>query len=164
MALNPSTPPTIPPSVPQTCLQRHTAPRPPGPAPSWQTRPWLGSQTWRWSQDSPSRRARTRQQLQPSSTRGTPRGHRGGGQGQAHGVGHSWAHTCRDRDLAQLWSFTVGSETLTIGHLSVRLGSVRSIHWSQSLPDLTLSPGGPLTLPKRWHGIVVISIDSGLRF
>lgn len=84
---------THPPSVLQTCLQRHRAPRPPGPAPGWQTRPWLASQTWSWSQGSPSRRAHTRQQPQPSSTRATPSGHRGGGQGQVHGVGHSWVHT-----------------------------------------------------------------------
>lgn len=75
--------------LPSSSPQRHRAPRPPGPALGWQTRPWLGSQTWTWSQGSPSRRAHTRQQLQPSSTRGTPGGHRGGGQGQAHGVGHS---------------------------------------------------------------------------
>lgn len=116
--------PSPPPPDPQTCLQRHTAPRPPGPAPGWQTRPWLGSQTWRWSQGSPSRRAHTRQQLQPSSTRGTPSGHRGGGQGQAHGVGHSWAHTCRERDLPQPRSFRVGSETLTTDSFSARLCSV----------------------------------------
>lgn len=105
---------THPPGVPQgqTCLQRHMVLRLPGPSPGWQTRPWFGSQTWRWSQGSPSRRAQTWQQPQPSSTRGTPGGHRGGGQGQAHGVGHSWAHTCRDRDLTQLQDFEVGGETL----------------------------------------------------
>lgn len=93
---------------PSSSPQRHTAPRPPGTG--WQTRPWLESQTWRWSQGSPSRRAHTWQQLQPSSTRGTPSGHRGGGQGQAHGVGHSWAHTFEKRqrrEKASRWVCSV---------------------------------------------------------
>lgn len=131
-----------PPSVPQTCLQRHTAPWPPGPALSWHTRPWLESQTWRWLQGSPSRRAHTRQQLQPSSTRGTPGGHWGGGQGQVHGIGHSWAHTCRDRDPTQPWSFQVASETLTTGYLSARLGSV-GVH--------TLAPESHRPALEPWH-------------
>lgn len=48
----------------------------------------------------------------------------GGGQGQAHGVGHSFAHTCRERDLPQPRSFKVGSETLTTDSFSARLCSV----------------------------------------
>lgn len=160
MALTAPPPQTHPPLVPQTCLQRHTAPRPPGTG--WQTRPWLESQTWRWSQGSPSRRAHTWQQLQPSSTRGTPSGHRGGGQGQAHGVGHSWAHTCRDRDLTQPRSFKLGKETLTTGYLSARPGSVQSAPWPQSHIDLALNTAGPMALPKRQQGIVITSKDSGL--
>lgn len=56
----------------------------------------------------------------------------------------------------------VGSETLPVSHLSVGLGSVGSTPWCQSKP--ALNPGGPLTLPKRQHGIRVISTDSGREF
>lgn len=160
-ALTPSPPP--PPPDPQTCLQRHTAPRPPGPAPGWQTRPWLGSQTWRWSQGSPSRRAHTRQQLQPSRTRGTPGGHWGGGQGQAHGVGHSWAHTCRDRDpLSQGHSRrAVRPSRLTP---SLPGCAVVATPWPWSHIDLALNPSTPPSLCMRQHGIVVLSKGSGLEF